>query len=92
MLIADIFNAVSKPTNHLSSNKMCKPIVDLHGGAAINSLCSTARICIVMQIIVPKHTSCKHSLHTATFEPQLPQMAGVIHDVYALTGQVIITR
>ena len=45
-----------------------------------------------MQIIVPKHTSCKHSLHTATFEPQLPQMAGVIHDVYALTGQVIITR
>ena len=84
MLIADIFNAVSKSTNHLSSNKMCKPIVDLHGGAAINSLCSTARICIVMQIIVPKHTSCKHSPHTATFEPQLPQMESYMMYTYWL--------
>ena len=45
---------------------MCKPIVD--------SLCSTAGICTVMQIIMPKQTSCKHSPHTASFSPQLPQV------------------
>ena len=64
----------SMPTCHLSSKKMCKPIVDLWVQPTFNSLCRTVGIYIVIRIMMPKHTSCMHSPCTVSFSPQLPQV------------------